>query len=264
MIDGFYIGSFKVYFYGIIIMVGVIAAVFISIRRSLEYGQNSEFVWDMVPWLLISGLIGARMWHVLTPSKSMGIGANYYFSHPVEILNIRQGGLGIPGAVIGGAFGLWFFSKRKDLKFLTWVDIISPGLALAQAIGRWGNYINQELYGPPTDLPWGIFIDPAHRISGFEEYTHFHPMFLYESIWNLINFLVLLILSRKLKERLLPGDIFCAYLINYGIGRFILEFIRIDASYVGGINANQITMAFVVTCSLIAVFLRRKPHKTRE
>lgn len=264
MINGFYIGPLKIYFYGIIIMLGVLVAVWISIRETKKHGLDSEIVWDLVPWLLVSGIIGARIWHVLTPSKSMGVGFEYYLLHPIEILNIRQGGLGIPGGVVGGVIALLVFTKKKNFDFLEWADIIAPGLALAQAIGRWGNFFNQELYGPPSNLPWAIYIDPAHRLSGFEEFSRFHPMFLYESIWNLINFFILIFLSRKLKNKLLPGDIFCAYLIIYPIGRFLLEFIRLDSSYVGGVNANQITMAVVAVLSVTAVLLKHGiNHKPR-
>ena len=264
MIDGFYIGPLKIYFYGIIIMVGVLVAVWISIRETKKRGLVSEIIWDLVPWLLVSGIIGARIWHVLTPSKSMGVGNNYYFSHPIEILNIRQGGLGIPGGVIGGAAALIIFSKKNNLKFFEWADIIAPGLAIAQAIGRWGNFVNQELYGPPSDLPWAIFIDPAHRLSGYEEFSRFHPMFLYESFWNLINFIILSLLSQKLKDKLIPGDIFFGYLIIYPIGRFLLEYIRLDSSFIIGVNANQITMAVVAILSTCVVIFRHRIKKRKS
>jgi len=261
MPDGFYVGPLKIYFYGIIIMCGVLAAIWVSIKETARRGLDSEYIWDMVPWLLLSGIIGARLWHVLTPSKSMGVGANYYLSHPIEIFNIRQGGLGIPGAVIGGFIALLVYSKKKGLDILTWADIIAPGLALAQAIGRWGNFINQELYGPPSNLPWAIFIDPAHRLPGYEEFSHFHPMFLYESLWNLCNFFLLIVFSRKLKSKLIHGDVFSVYLIVYAIGRFLLEFIRLDTSYVGGVNANQVTMAVVAVCSASAMVFRHVRKK---
>src|SRR4030042_2153418 len=176
MPDGFYICPLKIDFYGIIIMLGVLAAVQVSVKEAKRKGLDSEIVWDMIPWLLIMGIIGARLWHVFTPSKSMGVGPEYYFTHPIEILNTRQGGLGIPGGVIGGVIALIIYTKKKKLSFLTWADIIAPGLALAQAIGRWGNFFNQELYGPPSTLPWAIFIDKAHRLPGNEEFTTFHPM----------------------------------------------------------------------------------------
>lgn len=261
MPDGITIGPLKIYFYGIIIMLGVLAAVWVAVKESTRRGLDSEYVWDMVPWLLILGIVGARLWHVFTPSESMGVGPEYYFSHPLEILNTRNGGLGIPGAVIGGLLALVIYARRKKLNFLTWADIIVPGLALAQAIGRWGNFFNQELYGPPSNLPWAIPIDLAHRLEGFEQYTHFHPMFLYESIWNLFNFFLLMFLGQKIKEKLLPGDLLYIYLIVYPIGRFLLEFIRLDASYFNGVNINQIIMACVAvfaTWMLIYNHLRKR------
>lgn len=267
MPDGISIGPIKIYFYGIIIMLGVLAAVWVSIKEAERRELDSEFVWDMVPWLLILGIVGARLWHVFTPSQSMGVGPEYYFSNPLQILNTRRGGLGIPGAVIGGLLALLIFTKRKGLKLLTWADIIVPGLALAQAIGRWGNFFNQELYGPPTNLPWAVTIDAAHRLAGFEEFSTFHPMFLYESIWNLFNFFLLLMLGRKIKEKLLPGDLLYIYLIVYPIGRFLLEFIRLDASYVGSININQIIMACVaVFASWMLIFnhLRKKKSDSSD
>lgn len=261
MPDGFYFGPVKIYFYGIIIMLGVLAAVWSSIKETERKGLDSEYIWDMVTWLLILGIVGARLWHVFTPSKSMGVGPEYYLNHPLEILNTRQGGLGIPGAVIGGALALWIYTKRKKLNFLTWADIIAPGLALAQAIGRWGNFFNQELYGPPSTFPWAIYIDPLHRLPGYEEFSTFHPMFLYESIWNLFNFFLLLFIARKYDDCLNSGDVFWMYLIVYPIGRFLLEFIRIDPSFVGGVNANQVTMAAVAVFGIVMFVTSRKRDK---
>ena len=264
MPDGFYIGPLKIYFYGIIIMVGVLAAVWVASKRAEKRQLDSEYIWDMVTWLLIAGIIGARLWHVLTPSKSMGVGAEYYFSNPLEILNIRQGGLGIPGAVIGGVIALIIYTRKKRLNFFTWADIIVPGLALAQSIGRWGNFFNQELYGPPSNLPWAIYIDPIHRLPGYESFTRFHPMFLYESIWNLFNFFLLLYISGKEEDSLRPGDLFWIYLIVYPIGRFLLEFIRLDTSIIGGLNANQVTMAVVVIFSAVMLLMNRRKEFPRD
>lgn len=264
MIDGFFIGPIKIYFYGILIMLGVLAAVYISSKEAKHRGLDGEIVWDMVPLLLILGIIGARLWHVFTPSKSMGVGFEYYLSHPLEILNTRQGGLGIPGAVIGGVIALYIYTKRKGLKFLTWADISAPGLALAQAIGRWGNFFNQELYGPPSTLPWAITIDPAHRLPGYENYSTFHPMFLYESLWNLMNFFLLLFIGRKYANRLRAGDIFWIYLIIYPVGRFLLEFIRLDPSFVSGVNANQVTMAVVAMFGATMLMISRSRARSEN
>ena len=262
--DGFLIGTFKIYFYSILIVIGVLAVVWMSIAEAARRKLNTEYVWDMVPWLLVAGIIGARLWHILTPSASMGVTAFYYFQLPLEIFATRKGGLGIPGAVLGGAIGLYLYTKRKNLDFLVWVDIIAPGLALAQAIGRWGNFFNQELYGGPSNLPWAIFIDQTHRMREYINVAYYHPMFLYELLWNLFNMFLLLYLGRKYIKKLLPGDLFFVYLIIYPIGRFLLEFIRLDPSYVGGVNANQLTMVVVGIGAILALIIRHKTNKTKK
>jgi phosphatidylglycerol:prolipoprotein diacylglycerol transferase len=145
------------------------------------------------------------------------------------------------------------------LNFWHWVDIAAPALALGQAIGRWGNYVNQELYGAATNLPWKIYIDPNHRLQGFENVSYYHPLFLYESLWNLANMFILLSMPWKFGDRLKDGDIFLTYLVIYPIGRFLLDFLRLDASQVGGININQTIMALVAVSAAIALFLRHRP-----
>jgi phosphatidylglycerol:prolipoprotein diacylglycerol transferase len=140
-----------------------------------------------------------------------------------------------------------------------------PGLALAQAIGRWGNFINQELYGSPTDLPWAIHIDEAYRLPEYAQYATYHPLFLYESLWNLMNMYLLLVLERQYKEKLIPGDLLLTYLIVYPFGRFLLEFMRLDSSMVGGVNINQLTMLVVMVVAIVMLVIRhRKYKKTAE
>ncbi|MHB8808010.1 MAG: prolipoprotein diacylglyceryl transferase [Anaerolineaceae bacterium] len=265
MSDGFYVGPVYIYYYGVIIMIGALAALWLAIKEAKHRGLDSEIVWDVIPWLLIAGIIGARLWHVFTPSKSMGVGMEYYFSNPIEILKIRKGGLGIPGAILGGVIALLIYCRKKKLNFFTWADVIMPGLALAQAIGRWGNFINQELYGSPTDLPWAIKIDEANRLPEYAQYATYHPLFLYESLWNLMNMYLLLVLERQYKEKLIPGDLLLTYLIVYPFGRFLLEFLRLDISMVGGININQITMLVVMVFAIVMlIFRHRKYKKTAE
>jgi phosphatidylglycerol:prolipoprotein diacylglycerol transferase len=261
MTEVFYIGKLFIHFYGVIIMIGAVLAAWLSTIEAKRRGFNPDVVWDVMPWLLIAGIIGARLWHVLTPPASMvemGITTKYYLTHPLDAINIRAGGLGIPGAVIGGVLALWLYTRKKKMSFASWVDIIAPGLALAQAIGRWGNFINQELYGAPSNLPWAIFIEPHRRLPEYANVTHYHPMFLYESSWNLINMVILLWMGRKLKDRLLPGDIFLTYLVIYPVGRFFLEFIRLDPSNVGGVNANQTIMAVIAIAAVVTLIVREK------
>lgn len=261
MPEGFFIGSFEIRFYGIILMLGAVAGAFLATREAQRRGYQPEIVWDLMIYLLIGGIIGARLWHILTPPPSSGITAEWYFTHPLDALNIRKGGLGIPGAVIAGVIVMYFYARRHKLNFAEWTDIGAPGLTLGQAIGRFGNLVNQELYGAPTNLPWKLYIDPEHRLANYQSIEYYHPLFLYESIWNLGNMFVLLWLSRRYAHWLKAGDIFLIYLIVYPVGRFLLDFLRLDASMVGGININQMVMAVVAVCAALTLFLR---HRTSD
>lgn len=261
MPDGIVIFGFKIYFYGILIMLGALAATWLASVRAKEYHQDPELAWDILPWALVGGIIGARVWHILTPPASMvaqGITTIYYLTHPLEMLNIRNGGLGIPGAVLGGFIAVLIYTRRKEISVWTWADIISPGLALAQGIGRWGNFFNQELYGGPTNLPWKLYIQPNKRLPGFADVSYYHPLFLYEFIWNLLNAGILIWLSRRLKGWLRRGDLFLIYLVFYGVGRFFLEFLRLDPSPVVGINVNQTLMATIAVVSTVALIVRHR------
>ena len=256
--------EFTLYYYGIILMTGALVGGWLAYKEAARRGYAPEIVWDLLIWLIVGGVIGARLWHVFTPSPSLiaqGIDTVYYLTHPLDLINLRRGGLGIPGAVIGGAVAMFFFARKHKLNFVEWTDIAAPSLAVGQAIGRWGNYFNQELYGAPTNLPWKIFIDPAHRLPGFTEKEYYHPLFLYESLWNLGNMALLIWLTRRFPEKLKIGDVFLVYLIVYPIGRFLLEFLRLDASQLGGINANQTFMAVVAVFATLTLLWRHRPVK---
>lgn len=261
-----------IHYYGVLITSGAVLGAWLATREVKQRGHNPDIVWDMLIYLMIGGIIGARLWHVFTPSPDIlvrdpitGAMVNPYFAggtiRILDILAIWNGGLGIPGAVIGGAIVLYFYSRSRRINFAEWADIIAPSLALGQAVGRWGNYFNQELYGAPTDLPWKIYIDPSHRLAGYEGVEYYHPLFLYESIWNLFNMLLLIWMSRRFADRLKTGDILLIYLIVYPTGRFLLEFVRLNASMVGGLNINQTVMGAVAFCaSGVLYFRHRKVH----
>jgi phosphatidylglycerol:prolipoprotein diacylglycerol transferase len=256
--------TFHIYFYGILITLGVIAAAFLAQAEAKRRGLDPEFIWDALFWVVLAGIVGARVWHILTPPPSMteqGITTLWYLMHPLDMINIRNGGLGIPGAVIGGALALWILCRKKGISFPAWVDVMAPGVALAQAIGRWGNYFNQELYGLPTNLPWKIYIDPLHRVEGYQNADYFHPLFFYESLWNVLNMAVLLWLARRFEKWLKPGDIFFIYMIMYAIGRFSLEFLRLDSAQVGGINFNQTFVAIVALIAGVVIFVNHRPRR---
>jgi len=264
MPTGFQVGPVYIYFYGIILMLGALAGAWLAEREARRRGENSELVWDGLIWVLIGGIIGARIWHILTPPPSLveqGITAGYYLTHPLDALWIRRGGLGIPGAVIGGVLALYWFCRTKKINFGTWVDIVAPSLALGQAIGRWGNFVNQELYGSPTSLPWAIFIEPKNRLPGYQDQAYYHPLFLYESLWNLANMALLIWLGRRYSEHFKPGDLFLIYLVTYPLGRFFLEFLRMDAAEIAGINANQAVVALVALTAATVFYWRHRPEK---
>jgi phosphatidylglycerol---prolipoprotein diacylglyceryl transferase len=264
MPDGFAIGPIYIHFYGVLIMVGVLAAAWLCDKEAKRRGQNTDIVWDVLVWLLIGGIVGARIWHILTPPPSMvaqGITTMYYLTHPLDALAIWKGGLGIPGAVIGGAIAMYIYARQHRLSFPLWLDIIAPGLALAQSIGRWGNFVNQELYGAPSNLPWAIYIDPAHRLPGYQLISRYHPLFLYESLFNLANAGFLLWFGRKYGARLKPGDLFLSYMITYPVARFFLDFLRLDASQVAGLNANQTLMVIVALFAAAMLIWRHRPNQ---
>jgi phosphatidylglycerol:prolipoprotein diacylglycerol transferase len=245
----FQIGPVTVYWYGILIVLGVLTGAYVATVQARRRGQDPEHVWNALLACLILGIIGARLYHVFSTSRGGAIGWPYYREHPADMFRIWNGGLGLLGAIAGGALGMVLYAKLSHIPVWTWLDIGSYGLLLATGIGRWGNYINQELYGPPTSLPWGISIDPAYRILPFNDLTRFppnarfHPVFFYEFLWCLIGFVLLWWISMRLQTKLIDGDVFLLYLNWYSVGRFMIEFLRPDAWMFGSIAAAQVFTA---------------------
>ncbi len=266
MSDGFALGPLFIRFYGIILMLGAVAGGWLATVEVKRRGKDPEMVWDLLVYLIIGGVIGARLWHIFTPPPSsiaQGFTTEFYLTHPLDAVAIWKGGLGIPGVIVGGLVALWMYARRnKAIRFVDWTDIAAPSLALGQAIGRWGNFFNQELYGAPTDLPWKIYIDPAHRLPGFENVAYYHPLFGYESLLNLGNMLLLLWLMRRYRGSLRRGDICNVYLIVYPLIRFSLDFLRLDASRVLTININQTLSAVVGILAIAALIWRHRPAST--
>jgi phosphatidylglycerol:prolipoprotein diacylglycerol transferase len=263
----FEIGSVVVHWYGLLIVVGTLLGGYIAAREAKHRGEDAEHVWSGLVSCIILGFLGARLYHILSsPADGTG-GFRSYVEDPIAILSVWDGGLGIIGAVTGGVVGLLIYARRHGLDAWRWLDIGAPGLVLAQAIVRWANFINQELYGPPTTLCCGLTIDANHRIPRYAdltlyptETTRFHPTFLYESLWNLGVFVVLMWGRRRWAHRLRDGDIFLAYLTLYGIGRlWIEEFFRPDAWRL----ANDIAVATVISgvVALAAVSLVLLRHR---
>ena len=244
-----HLGPLNVYWYGVLIVSGSVLAAYIVSKLSAHNGHDPEIAWNLLIVALFSGIVGARIYHIVSSW-------DYYAQHPSEMFGLQMSGFGIFGAVAGGVLGIYIFSRIKKLRFLEWLDYVAPGLLIAQAIGRWGNYFNQELYGPPTDVPWAIYISPSHRLPGYESFEYFHPTFLYESLLNLAGGLLLLYLARRWKNGRLYGDIFFLYGMLYSAIRFFIEgSFRPDAWKIGGIPTAQIVsvVVFVLLGALMAI-----------
>lgn len=222
----FLLGPIKIHYYGLTAALGFLAGLMLTRFLARKFNVSQEKIDNISLWLIIFGLLGTRFYHILNAW-------NYYFKHPANMLYIWQGGLAIHGGLATGFLVLIFFVKKYKINFWRLADIFLPALVLGYSIGRWGNFFNQELFGQPTNLPWKIFIDLAHRPVGYENFAYFHPVFLYEFIWGtLIVSSLLLYLSWKVKikkqQMQISGLIAGAVLFLWTLGRFLVEFLRID------------------------------------
>jgi prolipoprotein diacylglyceryl transferase len=217
-----HLGPLPLRAYAGFILLGAFIAVLIGERRWVARGGRKGFVGDMAATAVPAGLVGARVYHVITSPDE-------YLKHPVEALYVWHGGLGIWGGIAGGALGAWFVCRRQGVSMLALMDAVAPALPVAQAIGRLGNYFNQELFGKPTTLPWGLEIDPEHRPGGYGSFTTFHPTFLYELIWDLGVALLVVLAGRR--WALGKGRAFALYVAAYCVGRGWIEYLRIDDAH---------------------------------
>jgi phosphatidylglycerol:prolipoprotein diacylglycerol transferase len=214
------LGIWDIHWYGLLIALAVILGFFVIINIAPQKKQELQ---DLFFYLLVFGFLGARIYYIFNELP-------YYWSSPLSIFKIWEGGLGIYGAVIGGSLTLFFYSRKKKVSFWNLADLLAPVLILGQALGRWGNYFNQEIFGYPTNLPWGIPIEVARRPVEFLDFQYFHPCFFYEFLGNslIFVFLFFLLRSRLQKNKFFSGIVFAWYLILYALLRFFLEFLRLD------------------------------------
>lgn len=251
------VGPFVVHFYALCILAGIIAAVLIADFRLKRRGVESGKALDIAMWTVPIAIIGARLFHVLThPGDYFYEGADL-----VDVFKVWEGGIAIYGGLIGGAAGAWIGTKRAGVKFWSFADAVAPGILLAQAIGRWGNYFNQELFGTPTDLPWALEISGANSAipQGIPLGTTYHPTFLYESIWSLIGVALLFALDRRYQLRW--GKLFAIYVIYYSFGRIWTESIRIDPSEVVlGLRINVWSAILGIAVGLAIWFIQSRRH----
>ncbi len=240
-----------IYFYGVILALAIIAGTFVSDYFGQKFFEmKNETIIDLAPYLIFFGIIGARLYYCL-------LNSSFYMRFPTEILAIRHGGISIHGAMLGGLIGLIIFAKRRKLSFLKLCDVTSIGLALAQSIGRWGNFFNSEAFGTPTNLPWKLYIAPQYRPIPYTDVNYFHPAFLYESILDLAVFgILVLILKQGWNKK--EGNLALIYLLLYSCIRIFVETIRIDSVRdVFGIPVAIFVSICIIIVSLIALFIRK-------
>ncbi|WP_261570101.1 prolipoprotein diacylglyceryl transferase [Frankia gtarii] len=238
--------------YALMIIIGIVVAVVVTGRRLRARGMDPAIAGEIAYWAVPFGIVGARIYHVLsTPDAYFGDNG-----HVADVVKIWNGGLGIWGAIAGGALGAWFAARRLGISLPLFADAAAPGIILAQAIGRWGNWFNQELYGKPTTLAWAVRIDPAHRADpGVATYQ---PTFLYEFLWNLVVAGILLFVDRR--HRLGRGRLFALYVALYTFGRLWIEMLRIDtADEILGLRVNIWTSAIVCIGAVVALLVVRRP-----
>jgi phosphatidylglycerol---prolipoprotein diacylglyceryl transferase len=254
------IGPFQLHWYGIIIATAVLVAAMLGSRVAARLGENPEDGWSMLLWVVVAAVIGARIYHVIHEWDST------YSQNLALIPQVWRGGIGIPGAVVGGALAIWLWTRVHGKNTARWLDIFAPALLLGQAIGRLGNFVNQELYGPPTTLPWGIPIDRDHRVPPWDnvaaypvDSTFFHPLFAYEGLLNLIGMAVLLVVIRRFGPRLFTGDVALMYVMWYGAVRSALEPFRTDNWVIFGVPTAMLLgiVGFVLAAGWLIIRHRR-------
>jgi phosphatidylglycerol:prolipoprotein diacylglycerol transferase len=239
--------------YAVFILLGIAAAILLIRWLARQRGMDATFPIDVAPWVVLAGMVGARGYYLL-------LRLDYFIAHPSEAFNLRLGGLTIHGAVAAGTLMLAFLCWRQRQPFLRWCDVIIPGVALGQAIGRWGNWANQEAFGRPTDLPWGVAIDAANRPDQYAEFERFHPTFLYESLFNLVNAIVLSwLVLHATRLRLRDGDVLWLYLVFYGLARFVIEAMRTDSLYIGPFPAAHWISAGMIVVGTVMLVIRHRP-----
>lgn len=254
-----YVGPFPIRAYAIAILAGILVALWLTTKRWVQRGGEADDVLEVSFWAVPFGIVGGRLYHVITsPDAYFGTGGE-----PLRALRIWEGGLGIWGAVALGAVGAYIGCRRQRIRFPAYADALAPGLLLAQAVGRLGNWFNQELFGGPTDLPWGLRVDASVAAAqGYPPGTLFHPTFLYEMLWNLAGVALLIWLDRRF--RLGHGRVFWLYVLYYTAGRLWIELLRIDdAEVIFGARLNVWTSILVGLGALVAfvVISRRRPGR---
>jgi phosphatidylglycerol:prolipoprotein diacylglycerol transferase len=276
-------GLITIHWYAVCILGGAVLAAWFGARRAERRGHNPDHAWNLLALGLVTSIACARAWYVFNEWPRFEAARASYDSTwrwlLFEVISPAGGGIAIQGAIVGAVLGCYIYTRRNGLNFLEWLDIGAPCMLIGQAIGRWGNFFNQEAYGRPMQppQPWGLRIDADRRIGPYTdltqypvETTRFHPTFLYESIWNTLALIALLTIERWFRPRLLKGDVFLLYGILYSIGRFFIEGLRTDSlcvNHIGGSCVGSLRTAQVVALATIIIFgailvVRHLRHRT--
>jgi phosphatidylglycerol:prolipoprotein diacylglycerol transferase len=237
----FQLGPIVIRWYGILMATAIVVGLWLGHRQARREGLPDDDIISVGQWAILAGLVGARLYEVV-------FNWDYYGRYPSKIIAVWEGGLAMHGGlIVGPLVGVWL-AHRWNVPILRGLDIAAPPMVLGQAIGRWGNFFNEEAFGPPTSLPWGLYISPGRRPSGYAAFAYFHPTFLYESVWDLTVFAITFFVLRRRLEPV-PGALFLAYLALYGAGRLPIEALRLDSEMLWGFRSAQLVAA---TCVLVA------------
>jgi phosphatidylglycerol---prolipoprotein diacylglyceryl transferase len=246
----FQVGPVVIRWYGILMATSIVVALWLAHRQARREGLPADDIISVGQWAILAGLAGARLYEVI-------FNWEYYGQYPAKIPAVWEGGLAIHGGlIVGPLVGVWLAYQWK-VPILRGLDVTAPSWAIGQAIGRWGNFFNEEAFGRPTDLPWKLYISPPHRPPGYTQFEYFHPAFLYESVWDLGVFLALVLWLRpRLREQ--PGALFFAYIGLYSIGRFAIEGLRLDSFFIGTIRVPQLASLVGVLVALVGLLWTRR------
>ena len=256
------VGPFSVRWYSLLILTGIVLGTVLAQRLARRRGVDPEVISDLVVWLMVGAIPMARAYYVLFEWHRFAVEPWW------KVFAVWEGGIAIHGAIIGGSIAAWLFARRRRVSFAQLADIVAPALILGQALGRWGNFFNSEAFGAPTELPWKLYIPPNNRPPGFEGIAFYHPTFLYESLWNLGVFGLLLVVFLRV-ERLKPGSIFCLYALTYSLGRLWIEGLRTDSLMLGPLKVAQlVSLTGIVLGAFGLWWLNRRtgsaPNSTAE
>ena len=263
---GIQIGLLTFSYYGLLIVFASLLAIWITSKRAKKYQQPTDFLWDLALLMLIFAILGARLWYAAFPppsAQAIGIDAGFYRNSPLDFLAFWQGGFAMPGAFLGGAIGFLLVILRKKADINTWLAIIAPTIPLLVGIIVWGNFINQQNYGLPTNVPWAIVIEPAFRLPGYAQIERYHPLFLYQSLWSLLVFLFVFQFEKTKSDEMVKRSTFWLLLLSLSAGLFGLEFLRLDAGAASFANRIFWLILAILSAAMVVLRSRRNNHPGR-